>query len=349
MSISMAIVGAGWVSEHRHIPALRSIPGVRIAGVIDPAPGRAEQIARKFGIEGHSTETSLDRVPWIDGVNAVCLSPPPPHHFHWIKQSLERNLDILTEKPLAANREEGAQIEAMAGASSAMFCVIHNNLFTRSAIRTRSLIREDAIGPLTGLNIRLLNSPLRHLPTWYDDLPFGLLFDELSHFLYLADSYTTNLQVKHAEAFPSTRNMRTPSLAQITLVSDRFPVTFHLNFESPVCEWHATLIGRDGLLIHDIFRDILMRVPTDRTHTARDHFRTMTRLTGSAWTGFVQSGWRHLRGRLAFGTDEVMKRFVHACQTREPPEHMGAENGFRIFNLLCDCIDALEGEASAEP
>lgn len=341
MTVKIAMIGAGWVCEARHIPALRRISGVEIIGIIDPDEARARNVAAKFGIRNFSSATSPENIPWFSDVSAVSISAPPRYHHAWMSACLDLGKDVLIEKPVALSRSEIADLDARVRKSGVMAAVMHNNLFTRSAGRARQILAEGRIGRITAIQIRLLNSPRRHLPNWYETLPFGLLYDELSHFLYLSDSVGTHLRVTGATVHPSSHGQSTPAFAVLGLTSDTFPLSFSLNFESPVCEWHMTLVGEKGLLIHDIFRDILLQLPDDREHKAADHFRTLALATAGMWTGFLNSGWRHLTGRLDFGVSEVMQRFVTACQTRRAPERIAWNDAVRVFNLLQDSIDAL--------
>jgi len=341
MTVKIAMIGAGWVCGARHIPALRRIPHVEIIGIVDPNEARARDLAARFGIPRYSAATSAGDIPWLSEATAVSISPPPRYHHAWMAACLDLGKDVLIEKPVALSREEAADLDARVKQSGAMVGVMHNNLFTRSALRARRLLADGAIGRLTAIQIRLLNSPKRHLPGWYETLPFGLLYDELSHFLYLSDSLSANLGVRSATVFPSPDGRATPALATLDLQSDAFPLTFSLNFESPVCEWHMTLVGEKGLLIHDIFRDSLLRLPDDREHRAIDHFRTLALATLGTWSGFAQSGWRHLTGHLDFGVGEVMRRFIEACETRQAPERIAWSDALRVFGLLQNSIDAL--------
>lgn len=347
MTVRIALIGAGWVCGARHVPALKRLPNVEIVGVVDPDAARAEALARRHGIPHWTAADNAAAVPWLAEATAVDISVPPRFHHPWMAACLDLGKDVLIEKPLALTREEAADLDARVRHTGAMLAVMHNNLFTRSAIRARQLLRAGRIGPVTAIQTNLLNSPRRHLPNWYENLPFGLLYDELSHFLYLADSLSSNLRVENAAVTPSSKGHATPALATIRLRSDAFPVAFTLNFESPVCEWHMTTVGEKGLLIHDIFRDILLALPDDREHRALDHLRTLALSTLGMWGGFLRSGARHFTGHLDFGVGEVMRRFATACETRTPPHRIAWGDALRVFGLLQDAVGALRaGEES---
>lgn len=342
MTVKIAMIGAGWVCGARHIPALKRLANVEIVGIVDPDAGRAESLARRHGIPHGSAAITAQDIPWMDEVTAVDISVPPRFHHPWMSACLDLGKDVLIEKPLAMSREEAEDLDRRARRAGVMVSVMHNNLFTHAAQRARKLIQSGKIGPLSAIQTHLLNSPRRHLPTWYEDLPFGLLYDELSHFLYLADSLSQNLRVEGASVSLSRQGKATPALALLHLQSRDFPIEFSLNFESPVCEWHMSMVGQTGLLIHDIFRDILIALPDDREHRAWDHFRTLAKGTAGLWSGFVQSGGRHALGKLDFGVGEVMRRFVAACETRREPKRISWADALRVFTLLQDAVDALQ-------
>ena len=47
----IAIIGTGWIAES-HVSALKKMEDVEIVALADLIPGKAEALAKKFGIEG---------------------------------------------------------------------------------------------------------------------------------------------------------------------------------------------------------------------------------------------------------------------------------------------------------
>ncbi|MDD5677768.1 MAG: Gfo/Idh/MocA family oxidoreductase [Kiritimatiellae bacterium] len=341
-SLRVAFIGAGWVCRERHLPCFGKHAGVECFGVIDINAEAAQRVAARFQLPHASVARRPEDCAWLAGADALCITVPPQHHYEWLAWGVAHNKHILIEKPIVVGRAEGVDIFARLSHYKGMFCVTHNTLFTHAAKQTRAWIREGKLGAITDYSSTLYNSPRRHLPDWYDDLPFGLLYDELSHFLYNADSLCPELRVLSGETYPSRSGLRsTPSAARLTLASRDFPVFFNLHFESPLSEWHIIVSGTKGMLINDVFRDILVFLPNDREHRAWDHVRTLRRAVADYTKGFISTGWRHLSNTLFYGTDEVITRFVQACQTSKPPERINVSDARRVFLLLCDCVDAL--------
>lgn len=46
--LRIAVIGAGWVTTHRHIPSLRAPPDVEMVGIVDRYEGRAQEVSRKL-------------------------------------------------------------------------------------------------------------------------------------------------------------------------------------------------------------------------------------------------------------------------------------------------------------
>ena len=79
--IRVASVGAGWVSQNRHMPALHHDPEVAFTGVIVPEAqlddaGRAD-LRSRFGPLRFGTSIDVD---WMADVDAVMVGTPPDTH-----------------------------------------------------------------------------------------------------------------------------------------------------------------------------------------------------------------------------------------------------------------------------
>jgi len=341
--INVAFIGAGWQSAFRHIPAYAKLKNVRLLGIIDPDAKKAKTVAKKYDML-YTTEENIDLIPWFAEVDAVSIATPPATHYEWIKKCLNAGKHVLTEKPFSLQRKHGEELLMLSKEKKCLLCVVHNTLFMSAQQQARTLIKKGKIGEITGLSITLKNNPNRHLPSWYDTLPCGLLYDEISHFLYTSKSIIPDLSVKDAECYLSRNGLtNTPSKARITLMSENFPVFYFLDFESPVCEWHIAIQGTKGILNIDEFRDILIFIPNDKTHKAIDHLRTIYCLIKDTVLGFAKTGWKQIRGKLFYGMDEVIRHFITAIAEKTPPHlYISGEYGIAVFDLLCDTIDQLE-------
>ena len=98
--VRLAVVGVGHLGRH-HARVAASLSGVRVVGVHDHHPGRAQEVAGEF---------SLPVLPDLDAVaseaEAVVVATPTVTHAEIAGFFLDRGLHVLVEKPIASGVAE---------------------------------------------------------------------------------------------------------------------------------------------------------------------------------------------------------------------------------------------------
>ena len=115
----IAVVGVGHLGRH-HARVAARLPGASCVGVLDHHAGRAEDVAREFGVRVLESPEAV-----TEAADAVILSTPTVTHAELAIFYLERGLDVLVEKPLAATVEEADALLAAARASGRVVAVGH--------------------------------------------------------------------------------------------------------------------------------------------------------------------------------------------------------------------------------
>jgi predicted dehydrogenase len=111
-NIRVGIVGAGPMGRlHARTVARSAEQGERCAltFVVDHHDGRAAAVAKEFGARASS---DLEGV--LSELDAVIVCVPTSGHFAMSKFLLERDLDVLVEKPLAGSVAEGLRLDLLA-------------------------------------------------------------------------------------------------------------------------------------------------------------------------------------------------------------------------------------------
>lgn len=337
--VRVAAVGLGWVTTHRHLPAMRATGLYDIVGVIDRRPGRAETVARSFDIPRYSTAAHLADVPWLDEVEAISIGTSPFSHYELMREAINRGKDAITEKPFTMSLAEGEDLVAAAREAGRVIGVVHNFQFARSLQRLERDIAAGRLGTIRAILAQQLGNPRRRLPEWYEDLPFGLFYDESPHFFYLLRCLAPGeLSMLRADALPSTVGRASPASIVIQFTAAQadgaaIPVTMQMLFEAPVSEWHITVLGDRALGDVDIFRDIYVRLPNDRAHTTATVVRTSAYATMQHWAQHLTRGPRHLRGTLLYGNETVFERFARAVRAGTAAEAIGPEDALTILRM----------------
>jgi scyllo-inositol 2-dehydrogenase (NADP+) len=310
--LRMAVVGLGWVAQARHIPAIMSNRSLELVGVIDRSSGRAADVAQRHGIAHHAEASDLGRIGWLDEVDALSIATAPMAHRDLACEALARGHHVITEKPFAMTVEEGREMCATAKANARALAVVHNFQFARSMRSLMADIEAGRLGRIQGVRAVQLGNPSRRLPTWFEELPLGLFYDESPHLLYLLRRVAGPLSLKKSVVVNSRHGNATPAQIDVWFgsASADFPITMSCNFESGLSEWHLMVHGEHRVGIVDVFRDIYLRLPNDRAHATGDVLRTSIYATAQHWAQHVTSGVPHLMGRLLYGNREVFGRFA---------------------------------------
>jgi predicted dehydrogenase len=310
VTVRVGVIGTGWVGRARHIPGFRTHPQVVIAAVYDRRPDRAAGAARASGVP--AWDDDLDRFLSRD-LDIVSIATPPWTHAELARSALGRGLHVFTEKPMAMDLAEARSMVQAAEDAGRLLCVSHNFLYSRSVRKARAFLGADP--DLRYVAGAQLSSLRRRLPSWHEELPGGLLFDEMPHLVYLLQHFLgAPLQVEHVRGARGA----TDAPVEVLLRGARGPGQITMVMDAPVSEWQVVVVAEHGTVVLDLFRDIAVRIRPDGAHEPLDILRTSATAMRDHAVGFVASGSRYVRGRLFWGHDELIGAFVEAAMTGGP-------------------------------
>ena len=166
-----------------HALALQSVAGVELVAVCDRAVGRAEALARKFGVA--HVYGSLDEMLAAGGLDAVHVLTPPNLHFDAARAVLEAGADVFLEKPMCTRAADCEALVRLAGERGLRLGVGHNFLFAEVYERLRSDVKSGVLGLIDDVVITW-HKPLpqaMHGPfdAWMLREPANILFEVGSH------------------------------------------------------------------------------------------------------------------------------------------------------------------------
>jgi scyllo-inositol 2-dehydrogenase (NADP+) len=313
-----------------------------LVGLVDYQPGRSERLAREIRVPLSATATSATEVPWLDRIDAVAIGTPPRTHYVLAKSYLEAGKHVLVEKPMTMTTDEARDLNAVALEHDRVLAVVHNFQFARSATRVKRMMEDGSLGEIQSIWAVQLSNPRRRLPSWYEQLPLGLFYDESPHMFYLLKYLAgSEPQFRSIQVIPDRDGKATPEKISMTLDADHLPIQVDMNFRAPLSEWQVGVLGSKGIGVVDLFRDVLVTTPNDRAHLARDILGTSVAAGWSHAVGTVKSGVLMTAGRLSYGNDEVIRRFCLACAgDRQALAGMSASDGAAVVAMQHRVIDA---------
>jgi predicted dehydrogenase len=134
--LRIAVVGVGHLGR-QHARIATSLPGVSVVGVHDHHEGRAEEVARERGVPVLSgpEETAAK-------ADAVIVATPTTTHAELASFFLERGVDVLIEKPIAADLAEADALVALARARGRVLQVGHVERYNPALEAALTRVRE---------------------------------------------------------------------------------------------------------------------------------------------------------------------------------------------------------------
>lgn len=140
--MKVGVIGLGAISP-LHISALQSL-GQDIVAVCDIDLDKCKAINDKFGL--CATEyTDYKLMLKNEELDVVHICTPHYLHAEMICQALEKNVNVLCEKPLAINFEQLAQIEESVKTSKAQLGVCFQNRYNASILYLKNFFKGKEV------------------------------------------------------------------------------------------------------------------------------------------------------------------------------------------------------------
>ena len=344
--INVCIIGAGNISNTRHIPALKKLKNVNIIGVLSNRQKNLDRTIKKWKIpnymmidESENSIKKLEKCDWFQKVDAVVVGVPPKQHYPIVKMCLALKKHTLVEKPMMMNQKECDELIELAKKQKKQFCVMHNFQYADQMLKLNKIIESKKHGEIVSITEVQFTNRNRRLPEWYNDLPLGLFFDEAAHFIYLLQRHCGQLKIENCHAIYDEVKESTPISLNVDAKAGKVPVHMMLNFNAPICEWYYMVSFKDTLYIYDFFKDILIKLPTDNEHLSKDILRNSLTYTCQYWWGFIKNGFKMITGNLLYGHNIVLGKFIEGIRTGKYDNTIKAEKGRETVIAMNDIVD----------
>ena len=144
-AVRLGVVGCGRVTELRHLPAVRRVPGVEVVALSDVDAKRLESVGVRFGIARRYT--NYLKLIEDERVDAVAVCVPPLLHTEVALAALGAGKHLFIEKPLALSLGECDQLAERATHAGSLKVMVGFNLRWHRLVRqARERIRRGELG-----------------------------------------------------------------------------------------------------------------------------------------------------------------------------------------------------------
>jgi myo-inositol 2-dehydrogenase/D-chiro-inositol 1-dehydrogenase len=142
--VAIGLVGAGAIGAFHGETLARRLPGVRLAGVADPAPGVAGRMAGQLGgVPAYTDAAELIADP---DVEAIVIAAPARFHAGLIEAAAGAGKAVFCEKPMALTLAEADRAIAATRKAGVVLQVGFNRRFDASFRAARDLVAAGTVG-----------------------------------------------------------------------------------------------------------------------------------------------------------------------------------------------------------
>lgn len=141
--MNIAIVGCGAIAKMRHAPAVYSNPDAVLYAVCDPFKANADALAEQYQTKAVYDIADVLSDPDVD---AVIICTPERFHCDNVVAALNAGKDVLCEKPLAMNPEEGRRIIEAWEKSERKLMVAFAQRLGGEHMLAKTLLEQSVIG-----------------------------------------------------------------------------------------------------------------------------------------------------------------------------------------------------------
>jgi predicted dehydrogenase len=179
--LRVAVIGVGHLGQH-HARLLASMDGVELVGVVDTKPGRAAEIAAKYGTRAWTAARDV-----FGRIDAVTVAVPTVSHLEVALPFLERGVAVLVEKPLAPVVADAERLIEAATQGGATLAAGHTERFNPAVVAALPLVADPRFVEVH----RLGTFPERSLDI---DVIFDLMIHDLDLLLAAVGSEVVSIE-----------------------------------------------------------------------------------------------------------------------------------------------------------
>ena len=147
-SIKLGFIGAGWWATSNHIPTAKKRKEVILDSVCRLGKNDLLKIKNNFGFQ-FATEDYKELLK--RDLNGVIISTPHSLHFKHSKEALEKNINVLIEKPMSIKTSEAECLVKIAKQKNLKILISHGWHYLKESRLAKEKIMSGYIGKIESI------------------------------------------------------------------------------------------------------------------------------------------------------------------------------------------------------
>lgn len=254
--LRVAVVGAGYISSGRHLPAYHKLGDrVELVGISDLDQDLANAAAGQAQVDA----VYADAAQMIDDLDPdlVDICTPPATHAALADTAVAAKCNLLIEKPMALTVDDCDRIIETASTAGTHVCVAHTGLFYEPFLKARELVASGELGAFVAMKVKI-STPTDYMTSksdhWAHKLPGGVIGETGPHPVYMSLAFLEKVDsvsvdgVKLLPQFPWSQYED----YQITLFSERGMSSININYATSQWLVEVEIACTNGTIIADL-------------------------------------------------------------------------------------------------
>src|ERR1043165_5944652 len=134
MTIRAGVVGTGYLGR-LHARVLTEIPGVHVAGFVEPNDAIASEVASSLNLKRYDSVAALAK-----DIDCAVVATPTTTHRDVARELLEAGCDVMIEKPITATAEEAQELIDLAASKQRLIQVGHVERYNPAIVAIADLV-----------------------------------------------------------------------------------------------------------------------------------------------------------------------------------------------------------------
>lgn len=180
-TLRVGLIGFGLAGQAFHAPAIRAVPGVQLACILERRSDRAKQTYPDVRVA-----RTLDELLADQEIRLCVIATPNTSHVELAKQCLTAGRDVVLDKPFTNTSQEAAELIAFATQRKRLLTVYHNRRWDGDFLTVKKLVQSGVLGRLVEMESHFDRFRPQVKPGAWREQPgsgSGMLYDLAPHLL----------------------------------------------------------------------------------------------------------------------------------------------------------------------
>jgi predicted dehydrogenase len=162
--LKVGIIGCGGIAAQKHLPSIAGINEAEVTAFCDIIPERAEELCKKFGVQGAKTYTDYKDLLKDGSIDVVHVCTPNRSHSPITVDALEAGKHVMCEKPMATSYAEAKKMSDAAKKTGKLLTIGYQYRCMPAPLYLKKVCERGDLGDIYFAKAHAIRR--RGVPTW---------------------------------------------------------------------------------------------------------------------------------------------------------------------------------------